>query len=395
MPSHELQVPPTNNFRKNEFVFFAKGSRNGSGNDDVITPRETEFGAKGSRNGSGNDDSFEESFLRWANMQGIPRVSYQLREFSRGRGRHNRVRGVALSKPTSILEERKETVVFQTRGILSDDYYAINKLDWDTRLTLALWTEIRKGKKSHFSEYISLLLKMEEFVDSAYCPPTLVPLSPRHWPSNSLSCLPNNFLETIDRQNEDWRLKFDNLGVDNHILDLSYDQFRWGMEVIYSRAFCGVSTTITKWERKLLAFQFGSLVVGFFDVLSIPAGFPSDVLLAICAVGAFAPVLRYALPGNNGEVTGCLLPVIDSCNHDSSAGSKISFDILNRKFSLFCKGSCVRTTPGLFDELVISYGKRSQEDLLLNYGFVEDMRPDCETEEEWREAVCKHLQTFG
>ena len=79
-----------------------------------------------------------------------------------------------------------------------------------------------------------------------------------------------------------------------------------------------------------------------------------------------------------GEVV--LLPFIDSANHLEDADSEIRFDPLNGVFSLSVGPKCtVRENSGI--QLYISYGPKSDGELLLNHGFMPDVpSPDINTE---------------
>jgi len=194
----------------------------------------------------------------------------------------------------------------------------------------------------------------------------------------------------MERQEADWRRKFDSLRVDNEQLQLSYDEFKWGMEVVYSRAFRGGSVT-NAGLTKTSILQVACLAVGLFDVTSLPTSLPADLLLGACSLSAVAPLITNLLSNDEKDTSACLLPVIDSCNHTSGANSKICYDVLSKKFSLSVGGddTCVRKSLEGKNELVISYGKRrTKQDLLLNYGFVEEeLKQEINNEEQWRAAV--------
>ena len=69
--------------------------------------------------------------------------------------------------------------------------------------------------------------------------------------------------------------------------------------------------------------------------------------------------------------TACLLPLIDSANHDPGIETNVTFDAGEDAFLLSAAGSVAQG-----EEVLISYGGKNNDQLLLNYGFVEPDNPE-------------------
>jgi hypothetical protein len=72
----------------------------------------------------------------------------------------------------------------------------------------------------------------------------------------------------------------------------------------------------------------------------------------------------------NSDTCSVLLPLVDSANHASvaSSSSDLSFNPRSRSFELCVGPNCVDPVS---QQLFVSYGKKSDTELLLNYGFLE------------------------
>jgi hypothetical protein len=71
-----------------------------------------------------------------------------------------------------------------------------------------------------------------------------------------------------------------------------------------------------------------------------------------------------------------LLPLIDSANHFESADSTIDFNVLANAFELSIGPNCIKEEADGQQQLYISYGRKSDTELLLNYGFLPDVPCD-------------------
>ena len=65
-----------------------------------------------------------------------------------------------------------------------------------------------------------------------------------------------------------------------------------------------------------------------------------------------------------------LLPLIDSANHLEEADSAIEYSPLTDSFDLKGGPKCLLEEEDGKQQLYISYGKKSDRELLLNYGFL-------------------------
>mmetsp|Transcript_13046 Transcript_13046/g.18755 ORF Transcript_13046/g.18755 Transcript_13046/m.18755 type:complete len:193 (+) Transcript_13046:911-1489(+) len=137
-------------------------------------------------------------------------------------------------------------------------------------------------------------------------------------------------------------------------------------EVIHSRAFrgnYGLSPVRT----------FGSILAPFIASAAGIAYFwnnprvEESVLIGLAFLASTPIFLNIILP-DQGEVV--LLPLIDSANHLESADSAIEYNPVSGTFALKVGPKCLVREEESKTQLYISYGKKSDAELLLNYGFL-------------------------
>ena len=95
------------------------------------------------------------------------------------------------------------------------------------------------------------------------------------------------------------------------------------------------------------------------------------MLLGLAALAISPFLVNLAVPTKDDVV---LLPYIDSANHLEEAHSTIQYDPLGGAFSLSVGPQCL-VREGAGTQLYISYGPRSEGELLLNYGFLPGILP--------------------
>jgi len=100
---------------------------------------------------------------------------------------------------------------------------------------------------------------------------------------------------------------------------------------------------------------------------------PSDAVLAGLAGAALLPTL---VRNDDAATAAVLLPLIDSANHLEEADSRIDYDPVQQCFELSIGPACLvpeddgsASTPRQ-TQLYVSYGKKKDPELLLNYGFL-------------------------
>jgi len=163
------------------------------------------------------------------------------------------------------------------------------------------------------------------------------------------------------QQNQLWRDKF------SKVNGMTWEQFQWAMEVVHSRAFCGdfgvgnapISPLITA------AIPAVAAMAGFLYYNNNP--YPNDAFLIGLGLVAAAPALVNGI--QQAPPVAVLLPMIDSINHLEDAASRIEYSPLSDAFILSLGENCVVDESGK-TQLYISYGKKKDTELLLNYGFL-------------------------
>jgi hypothetical protein len=252
------------------------------------------------------------------------------------------------------------------------------KSDWDAQLACQLWTECCAGKSSQLSGYCRLLLGPTTTLAAGDpCPESVSPNALRHWSPAQRELLASSttgqqLLDLEERQQMSWRKKFDQLNPASQA-KFSWPQFLWCMEVVHSRAFRGQNfeTSLGSMIPSLLA---PILVAAAGWKYNFSVAEPSYTVLGALAVAATLPILFSLILGTPPS-TAVLLPLIDSANHIETADSSIVYDPLRSCFQLQCGPKCFVSEDGdgsqpKKTQLFVSYGPKTDTELLLNYGFL-------------------------
>mmetsp|Transcript_26357 Transcript_26357/g.64236 ORF Transcript_26357/g.64236 Transcript_26357/m.64236 type:complete len:372 (-) Transcript_26357:1697-2812(-) len=248
--------------------------------------------------------------------------------------------------------------------VLDSDF---SQPDWDAQLASKLWAECKKGSSSSVSGYVDLLTKSQWTVADPSIPPSTAPDALRHWTEDQLKILKEDpagekLLGLMQQQEQIWKSKFDSAGS-----DMTWEQFQWAMEVVHSRAFCGdfgINSGVPK--VVLLSLPAVAGLVGYWYYVVLHG--QNDIVLALLALVAGIPVVLSALMKDSPVAV--LLPLIDSANHLEDADSMIDYSQLGETFNLSVGEKCIVDTNGK-KQLFISYGKKKDTELLLNYGFLQ------------------------
>lgn len=212
--------------------------------------------------------------------------------------------------------------------------------------------------------YCALLARGEP-ISANSVPPSTAPNTLRHWTEDQLAELSRSpkgqkLRELQTRQEQQWRNKY--VAVKD---TMSWDQFQWCMEVVHSRAFrgnYGLSPFRTIFSA---AAPIAAAAIGIAYIQGNP-DISDSVLLGLASLAISPFLVNVAVP-DKGDVV--LLPYIDSANHLEEADSAIQYDPLGGVFSLSVGPKCL-VREGTEAQLYISYGPRSEGELLLNYGFL-------------------------
>eukprot|EP00536_Pseudo-nitzschia_multiseries_P011707 jgi/Psemu1/206615/e_gw1.412.2.1 len=177
-----------------------------------------------------------------------------------------------------------------------------------------------------------------------------------------------HMVESVERQEKSWNDMYNTLQScgTNLMKGMSFDDFLWGCECARSRAFSGGYTgapfnPFVYVFTLVLVTAYIGLNVGTLDQAANGAG------LVFCA-----SVLRdFVLPKFFKTKKYVICPVIDMANHDSMRTTG------NVAYEFFANAYSLATTSAVpsNSEVFISYGSRSNDQLLQYYGFVEQDNP--------------------
>ncbi|KAL3919880.1 MAG: hypothetical protein SGARI_007092 [Bacillariaceae sp.] len=267
----------------------------------------------------------------------------------------------------------KDWITIPRSVVLQSDF---SQTDWDAKLAQQLWEEVAKGPSSSISGYVALLTKGTSWTNgddpTTSTPPSTAPDALRHWSKEEKKALSSSsegqrLLGLEKQQDEMWREKF------KSTKGMTYEQYAWAMEVVHSRAFCGdfgvgsghaISNALT------LAAPAIAGAAGF--VYYVPFHGQNDAILLALAAFAAVPTLLRIL--KQDAPVAVLLPFIDSANHLQEADSSIEYSAVKDCFTLSGGANClVKESDQKRPQLYISYGKKKDTELLLNYGFLRNV----------------------
>ncbi|CAB9511067.1 expressed unknown protein [Seminavis robusta] len=266
----------------------------------------------------------------------------------------------------------------------SDIQDSTDKDDWDSNLARQLWSECLLGDQSKLSGYCDFLTQGRQYLP---VPLSTAPNALRHWKKEERQALQQStagkkVLELELAQQELWKTKYDKGTNGNDNNNMSWEQFQWAMEVVHSRAFrgnFGSKTGDHSDQNTVLSLlptvvpPLAAAVGGLVYVQSTP--YPNDVVLAGLGALAVAPLVINLQ--SSSSPSAVLLPMIDSANHQEDADSKIEYDPLTKCFQMSIGPKCLiqpsATNGDDHPQLCVSYGKRSDAELLLNYGFLPEV----------------------
>jgi len=303
--------------------------------------------------------------------------------------------------------------------------------DWDVQLTKSLWQEFLLKEKSDIYGYCQLLLNTNNNNnntnkntkdDDDYQATTTMnsqnsvsPNAIRHWDDDSKSLLSETMagkklVYFEQTQMNSWKKKYDDYLISTRSTPtqatttktneiMTWDQFLWIMEVVHSRAFSGDFGTTTNSATKKnesplnevaknalfpLVAAVGGIIASQQQLSSEP---PLPVLLGLGAIAVLPLLLQLTKDTSVEGKSAVLLPLIDSANHMEEADSSIQYDPISNAFQLSVGPNCLvpdtnndndndnnndnnSATNNKRTQLFISYGKKKDSELLLNYGFL-------------------------
>jgi len=174
--------------------------------------------------------------------------------------------------------------------------------------------------------------------------------------------------ESVQRQEASWKDIFGRLQscTTSAASRMTWGDFVWGCESARSRAFSGGYTGA---PFNPFIYVFTLVLVTIYIGLNLGTLEQAANGAALVFCGS---VLRdFVLPKFFRNQKYVICPVIDMCNHDSlMTTANVAYEFFANAYSLSTTGSIQSNT-----ELFISYGSRSNDQLLQYYGFVEQDNP--------------------
>ena len=244
--------------------------------------------------------------------------------------------------------------------------------------------------------YCSLLTQGQDFNTASPCPPSTAPNCLRNWTPEQIDLLKQSkrgerLARIQENQKNEWLEKYNALPPSDRN-NFTKEQFFWAMEAVNSRAFkgdFGGEDALKKVSKSLIPFAAAAFALNY-----VQAGpFASDERLTIALLAfSCSPVILNFLSETFGVKTmdAVLLPYIDSANHLEAARSNIEFNPLKGVFTVSVEGrNCIVEQKDGRKQFYISYGEKRDTELLLNYGFLQDMDTEGMDEEEVRRSLAE------
>lgn len=248
--------------------------------------------------------------------------------------------------------------------------------NWDSNLSVLLLKECLKGSESELSGYCSLLCRGVDF-SSVPSPPSTAPNSLRHWTTNQKARLRRSevgekLIKTAKRQMNRWSKKYEALPEEDRAL-ITEEQFLWAMEAVNSRAFKGNYGGGALNKLQSLTFPILAAIAGLIFLFAGDDD-AADMIAQFCGLLVVAPAALSLAEESKGpdaaQADAVLLPFIDSANHLEEAESNIEFNPVTGEFTLEIGRNCQVEEGDGRTQLFISYGPKTDRELLLNYGFL-------------------------
>lgn len=195
--------------------------------------------------------------------------------------------------------------------------------------------------------------------------------TPIHWPDSARDELQyGHILDAVRVQETTWKDEYDKImsgaGPTSPLRAMSYDDFVWGCECARSRAFSG-SYSGSAFNPAPYAFTL--LLVAVY--LGFNLGTIEQAANGAAVVFCGSILKDFVLPKLLKQRRYVICPYIDMANH---VGTREKGDVA---FEYFANGYSIalKDTLSKGSELFISYGARSNDQLLQYYGFVEQNNP--------------------
>ena len=230
---------------------------------------------------------------------------------------------------------------------------------WYVKMGLLLLAARREQGESRVSGYIE---QLPESIDT-----------PVRWNDSELSELQSAALQAaVGRQKEEWKRlyeEFQSKGRANASSasgpPVTYDDFVWALENVRSRSFSGPYAGTPIKDRLLMGGALAAAGLGYAFIAKIPT---ESVLNAGISVACFNLLYDVVLSSRLKWYAMC--PIIDSLNHSGRVKSNIEYE--------YFKDTFVVSTESAYasgDQVFISYGEKTNEQLVQYYGFLLEDNP--------------------
>lgn len=212
-----------------------------------------------------------------------------------------------------------------------------------------------------------------------------------HWSPAELALLQYpHALELQSRRKREVRGYYDSLRASSPSFPPSADEWTWAMDCVQSRLFSGPYAGRSLAARAQLATVVLGLAVGYAvghpptpcgdqgtlwmmhgcsDPQALGLGPAEQALNGAIAALAFNLIYDSVISQKLSWFAMC--PVIDMINHSSSVQSEVSYQYFSDRFTVECGRKFRRG-----EQALISYGGKSNDQLLLYYGFAEEGNPN-------------------
>lgn len=226
-------------------------------------------------------------------------------------------------------------------------YY--KKCPWYVKMAILLLFERNKGPSSRVFGYIK---QLPDSIDT-----------PVRWSEQELDELQNpSFKDSVMQQKIEWKRLFTEFQRNSRGASENYDDFLWALENVRSRSFSGPYAGSPIKDRVTMAALLAAAGAGYAALSHIPL---ESVLNAGISVACFNLIYDLVLSSRLKWYAMC--PIIDSLNHSDSVNSSIEFEYFRDTFVV-----STDMNYGKGSQIFISYGEKTNEQLLQYYGFVLD-----------------------
>ena len=294
------------------------------------------------------------TFNRWANQKRIQYRKLRIARFDHG------LRGMealeTLKAGDVAVQLPRTSALFiepNTKGPVECPPDVWNKQPWFAKLALRVMLERAKGKDSDYAGYIISLPEKEDI--------------PFFWPEKDLLDLRYpSLIQSIKKQKREWQELADTLAREAPELKLDKGLFLSSLSLVRSRSFSGPYIGSKLPDRIRLGILI--LLLAAANILFSGTESIAQTVNAVVSVSVFN--FLYDVFLSQRLKVYLLAPGVDFMNHDCNVQSDLKYDY-------FSDGYSVRLDRDydVGDQVFISYGSRSNDDLLQYYGFIEENNP--------------------